>query len=77
MLITVKCFANLRETVGIDTQSLAVNGAPTIADIWCDLTASSDYPADVFCALNGTYATSATPVADGDEVAFFPSVTGG
>lgn len=29
------------------------------------------------CAVNGTMSTWDAPVADGDEVAFFPPVTGG
>lgn len=31
----------------------------------------------VRCAVNQDFADPATPVADGDEVAFFPPVTGG
>lgn len=35
------------------------------------------HPALVRAAVNQDFATPETPVADGDEVAFFPPVTGG
>lgn len=34
-------------------------------------------PASVRAAVNQDFATPATPIKDGDEVAFFPPVTGG
>lgn len=34
-------------------------------------------PRTVRCAVNQEFATPETPVAQGDEVAFFPPVTGG
>jgi len=33
--------------------------------------------ATVRCAVNQDFATTATPISAGDEIAFFPPVTGG
>ena len=48
----------------------------TVKDVW--RMAAGDRPFDeVLCAINQEYAQADARVSDGDEVAFFPPVTGG
>jgi len=75
MSIQVKFFASLREQVGLsDTE---INAADTVSDAWLQATGQQDLPARILVAVNLDYATLDTPIKDGDEVAFFPPVTGG
>ncbi len=76
MSINVRFFASLRERVGNATLLVEAEGIRTVRDVWA---AVSDQPVDedVLVAINKDYAALDRPVADGDEVAFFPPVTGG
>jgi sulfur-carrier protein len=77
MSITVKIFASLREQLGIAETSLAAYPDLNAAQVWAAVSQDSAPPDNLLVAINQTYADLATPVADGDEVAFFPPVTGG
>lgn len=77
MTIEVKFFASLREQLGRAEASLAVNGPLSVAEVWAQTTDDADLPANVLMARNMEYVGPNTPVQDGDEVAFFPPVTGG
>lgn len=78
MSVTVKYFANLREALGRAEEHLELSGASSVDEIWARATADSDLPAvQVLCAVNKEYVERDHPVRDGDEVAFFPPVTGG
>ena len=46
-------------------------------DVWHRVGAGRPLPADVLMAVNLTRVGEEHPVRDGDEVAFFPPVTGG
>lgn len=84
-MITLLYFARLREAFGKSSESLALPaGAVTLetvramlaerGGVWAhELAAGRSFRA----AVNQAVATAATPVKDGDEVAFFPPVTGG
>lgn len=75
MSIQVKFFASLRETIGIsETQVTSVS---TAGDVWDSATNNSERPINVLVAVNLEYAQFDSPINDGDEVAFFPPVTGG
>lgn len=76
MSIQVKFFASLRETLGIDETQIEAREDITIRQIWHQVT-SKDYPDNTLCAINMDYAKIDDVVHDGDEVAFFPPVTGG
>ena len=75
-MIQIKFFASLRETLGMESASIDAKAGITIRQIWDQVT-SKDYPANTLCAINMDYAKPDDTVNDGDEVAFFPPVTGG
>jgi len=77
MTIQVRFFASLRESLGRDGADIALPAGARIADVWCTVTGTEDLPAGILCALNHDYAAPDAAVSDGDEVAFFPPVTGG
>lgn len=76
MTIQIKFFASLRETLGMDESQIEAREGITIRQIWDQVT-SEDYPVNTLCAINMDYAKPDDVVSDGDEVAFFPPVTGG
>lgn len=77
MSITVKFFASLRERVGRGEATLEATSALTARDIWLRVAGAQPMPANTLVAINMEYTAVDRPVKDGDEVAFFPPVTGG
>ena len=84
-MIRVCYFASLREQLGLAEEALELpGGVADVADLRAWLRARGGVWADglaesrpVLCAVNQVMARPDQPVADGDEVAFFPPVTGG
>jgi len=84
-MLKILYFASLRERMGRPEEDLPVPlGAATIGDLIAHLTARDPagaaafaHPALVRAAVNQEFATNAAPIRDGDEIAFFPPVTGG
>ena len=84
-MITLLYFARLRETFGMAFEELELPaGATTLEGVRATLAARGGAWAHELAAgrafraaVNQDIANSATPVKDGDEVAFFPPVTGG
>ncbi len=81
MAITVKYFASLRENIGRDEDSIEAAGIRNVGDLRAALMHRGDGDDDAIgtalCAVNYEYAGDGAPLKDGDEVAFFPPVTGG
>ncbi|MFN5745442.1 MAG: molybdopterin converting factor subunit 1 [Methylococcaceae bacterium] len=77
MSIKVRYFASLREKMGRVEETITADGIRTIEDIWKVVDQGRPLPEHLLCAVNMEYADAATRVEDGDEVAFFPPVTGG
>ncbi|KQZ91334.1 MULTISPECIES: MoaD/ThiS family protein [unclassified Pseudomonas] len=80
MNITVKFFARYREALGVDAVNVEGNFA-TVDDVRV-LLAQRDgaevlREQNLMCARNEDLCQLDEPVSDGDEVAFFPTVTGG
>ncbi len=77
MKITVKFFASLRDRIGQSEKSLVIDdGSVTVADVWSKITEGS-IPEGVLMAVNMEYTDESHLLKEGDEVAFFPPVTGG
>ena len=78
-------FASFRQLLGKGEETLSKPpGVATVADLVNWLKAEDEIYAEIFSdpdrvkvAVNQTYVTAEQPVADTDEVAFFPPVTGG
>ena len=84
-LINVLYFAWMREHTGTASEQITLpNGAKTVGDLMPLLMARSaghtlalKNMAAVRVAVNRSYGDLKTAVAAGDEIAFFPPVTGG
>ena len=80
MRITARCFASLRELAAARVELELPDGS-AVADAWADLAARFPAVAPhrdfVRPARNGAYAGWDAPLADGDEIAFLPPVSGG
>jgi sulfur-carrier protein len=77
MSIQIRYFASLRETMGRVDEQIVYEGITTVGEIWKTVNQGRPLPDNILCAVNLEYASAGTSVQDGDEVAFFPSVTGG
>jgi molybdopterin synthase sulfur carrier subunit len=84
-LIRILYFAWLRERTGCAEESVALPaGVSTVGELIAHLRSRSPgyhsafaHPRLVRCAVNQHFASSEASLAAGDEVAFFPPVTGG
>jgi len=73
MRVRVRLFAGLREHAGWSQQEI---DAATVADVWGAL-GLGDEPEGLLYAVNKEYAARDRALADGDEVALIPPVSGG
>ncbi len=82
-MIHVQYFARYRETLGISGEQLSWSSELACVDdlrtlllarggVWVLLA-----EANLMCARNQELCALSEPLTDGDEVAFFPTVTGG
>jgi len=83
-MIKILYFASLRERVGTDAERMELPAKATINGIMEILRARDDAWADAFsdkkqilAAINQEMASMKESIKDGDEIAFFPPVTGG
>ena len=84
-MIQVRYFASLREQLGTDAEQIELpEGVEDLSGLATHLkdrggvwAAAFDPQRTLMMARNQEAANPATAVADGDEVAFFPPVTGG
>ena len=77
MAITVKYFASLRERMGRGEDRVGPPLPATVEEVWERVGGPEPFAGNLLSAVNLEYAEADHPVADGDEVAFFPPVTGG
>jgi len=83
-MIRILYFASLRERVGTDTEEFDLDNSRSVADVLTRLRARGgswaealDPAQTVLAAVNQDMARLDAPIQDGDEIAFFPPVTGG
>ncbi|HZZ93944.1 MAG TPA: molybdopterin converting factor subunit 1 [Usitatibacter sp.] len=84
-MVTVLFFASLRESLGTSREQVPLSApGATVAMLVDSLRRRDGAWADAFApgkdwrvAVNQQMASLATPLRSGDEVAFFPPVTGG
>lgn len=77
MSIKVRYFANLGERVGRPEGEVEFTQTMAVRDVWQLDTLGKPIPDNLLAAVNMEYAELDFQVQDGDEVAFFPPVTGG
>jgi molybdopterin synthase sulfur carrier subunit len=77
MSITVRYFASLKESVGRSEDDLIFTRLLTVNDVWNLANPDKSLPGNILAAVNMDYVEFDNIVKDGDEVAFFPPVTGG
>jgi molybdopterin synthase sulfur carrier subunit len=81
-MINIRFFAMLRERLGVDKVDFQYTDEKTVFDIKQKLIARGEpwtllAEQDVLIAVNQTLTSASATVNDGDEIAFFPPVTGG
>lgn len=78
MQVSVKYFASLRELMGEATTQLDVEESTSVSNLWESVTANKNVEFEnVMMAVNMEYVKPEYELKAGDEVAFFPPVTGG
>ncbi len=77
MPIEIKFFAAIREQMGRSGETITGDDVETVADVWARVSGDKPLPANTLVAVNMEYADMSHKVVEGDEVAFFPFVTGG
>lgn len=81
MRVRVRLFASLKDAVGQPQVELKLSEGASLEDVWSALV--RDWPdlaprrSSLAASVNRTYAPFETALADGDEVAFIPPVSGG
>ena len=81
MRVTVRLFARLREIAGAETLVRELPPGATAGGLWDDLAREfpelAEYRDAVSTAVNEEYARMDAAIAEGDEIAFLPPVSGG
>jgi len=72
---TVILFGDLRRIAGADKREIEVPEPACVSDV--ARAAGIADTAETLMVVNGKTAPAEAPIADGDEVAFFPRVAGG
>lgn len=79
--ITIRFFAGHRDIVGRAEQTMQLAPGATLGEVWERLASEfprlAGYSGRLLYAINQEFATPASPLSDGDEVAFIPPVSGG
>jgi molybdopterin synthase sulfur carrier subunit len=85
-MVTLLYFASLRESLGRSREQVALPapGVPTVSSLVDSLRSREGAWSEAFApgkpwrvSVNQQMADLATPIKPGDEIAFFPPVTGG
>jgi len=74
--VTVLYFASIREQLGRSEDRIDITDPCPARELW-QRVAGRPLPANTLVAINRVYAEPDAQVQPGDELAFFPPVTGG
>jgi molybdopterin synthase catalytic subunit len=74
--VRIRLFAGLRERAGTGARELELSDGARVADVWSALDLGSE-PSGLLYAVNKSYADAGSALAEGDEVALIPPVSGG
>lgn len=77
MSIKIKLFASLAESLQRREATLEYVDGMTVGSAWAAISEEAAVPAGILVAVNMSYCDLDTALSDGDEVAYFPPVTGG
>ena len=77
MKIYIKYFASVRDVMGKHSEDLDVENNLTVDRLWVKLTLNLQINMKVMFAVNHEYVDKDFKLKQGDEIAFFPPVTGG
>lgn len=77
MSIKVRYFASLKELMGRSEEEIIFVNIVSVKDVLNHVSENRNIPQNILAAINMEYVEFEAKVADGDEVAFFPPVTGG
>tara|TARA_B100000886_G_scaffold102164_2_gene67871 strand:+ start:6671 stop:6904 length:234 start_codon:yes stop_codon:yes gene_type:complete len=77
MNICVRYFASIKDDMGMGTVNIQVEDNITAGNLFDQLTSDIQYNGTVLIAVNHEYVDCSYKLKDGDEVAYFPPVTGG
>lgn len=75
-MVTVRAFARYRELLGFQCLELPMPEPATLGALLA-VPRFELLPAEALLAVNQAFADRGTPLADGDEVALMPPVSGG
>ena len=77
MLIKVKFFARIREEMGRADDQVEFRPGLKVSDVWQTTSGGVAMPDSLLVAVNMEHVKGDPELKEGDEVAFFPPVTGG
>ena len=83
LTLRVRLFAGLREAAGWSERTVQAPAGASPLQLWQQLELASAWPGDaglpdgVRVAINQAFAAADTPLANGDELAFLPPISGG
>jgi molybdopterin synthase sulfur carrier subunit len=77
MSIKVLYFASLKDRVGRSGDELNIEAPLSVLEVWQRVNPNMNIPDTLLAAVNMEYVGLEAKVNDGDDVAFFPPVTGG
>lgn len=81
MSLRILFFASLSDITGMREAQVEAKGLADVRSVFekfaKDFPALEKYRASVLCAVNSEFARPESSVHDGDEIAFFPPVSGG
>jgi len=76
-VVKVFYFASLREIIGKSDDCISIEAPISAQSLWDKLNVDIALPESSLLAINHEYADLQALIHEGDEVAFFPPVTGG